>query len=230
ADAEKDFITEVTTALTREKNKALNALRGEIKRKDGEITAHKAKITELRESLFAQIQKSDALSNELKETRGDLHSANPNGLQGTMQEMHHPPSSSLSEAPAPDHDEPAPDTPTVSSKSTAPPANPQQPPLVAAKRKPQQHPTFTELARISSSGADEIQEFEEPGPSGVAGRKRLAAEIEPADDAEIEQTGNGRKSTTRAKKTGKTADASAITKDAPQATGARGKGGKRRKA
>ncbi|KAG8678419.1 hypothetical protein FRC08_017794, partial [Ceratobasidium sp. 394] len=52
----------------------------------------------------------------------------------------------------------------------------------------------------------------------------------PADDAEIEQTGNGRKSTARAKKTGKAADASAIIKDVPQATGARGKGGKRRKA
>ncbi|KAG8747399.1 hypothetical protein FRC10_001070 [Ceratobasidium sp. 414] len=231
ADPEKDFITEVTTALTREKNKAMNALRGEIKRKDSEITAHKAKITELRASLFAQIQKSDTLSDELKEIRGDPYSANPNGLQGTMQEMHHPPSSSLSEAPAPDHDEPAPDTPTVSSKRAAPPTNPQQPP-VATKQKPQQYRTFTEIERINSNGGDEIQEFEEPEParpSGSTGRKRLAADIEPADDAETEQTENRRKGTTKAKKTGKAADTGVTAKDAPQAN-TRGKAGKRRKA
>ncbi|KAG8688017.1 hypothetical protein FRC09_013150 [Ceratobasidium sp. 395] len=147
-----------------------------------------------------------------------------------MKEMHHMPSSSLSEAPAPDHDEPAPDTPTV--KAIAPPPSAQQSSLLTEKQRPQQYRTFADLDRSNSNGLDEIQEFEESErapPGTLNGRKRRAANIEPTDDSEMEQVDSKRKGAAKTKKAGKTADSNTAAKDASHTVNTRGKAGKRRK-
>ncbi|KAG8776394.1 hypothetical protein FRC12_000925 [Ceratobasidium sp. 428] len=230
SDHEKDFITEVTTGLNQDKNKAMYALRGEIKRKDNELAAHKSKIAEVRESLAKQIQRADTLSAQLEGMNGDQDPTKSNNLLDVMKEMHHMPSSSLSEAPAPDHDEPAPDTPTV--KAIAPPPNAQQSSLLTEKQRPQQYRTFADLDRSNSNGLDEIQEFEESerAPPGTAnGRKRRAANIEPTDDSEMEQVDSKRKGAAKTKKAGKTVDSNIAAKDTSHTVNTRGKAGKRRK-
>ncbi|KAG8699449.1 hypothetical protein FRC09_006618, partial [Ceratobasidium sp. 395] len=80
SDHEKDFITEVTTGLNQDKNKAMYALRGEIKRKDNELAAHKSKIAEVRESLAKQIQRADTLSAQLEGMNGDQDPTKSNNL------------------------------------------------------------------------------------------------------------------------------------------------------
>ncbi|KAG8776434.1 hypothetical protein FRC12_000913 [Ceratobasidium sp. 428] len=230
SDHEKDFITEVTAGLNQDKNKAMYALRGEIKRKDNELAAHKSKIAEVRESLAKQIQRADTLSAQLEGMNGDQDPTKSNNLLDVMKEMHHMPSSSLSEAPAPDHDEPAPDTPTV--KAIVPPPNARQSSLLTEKQRPQQYRTFADLDRSNSNGLDEIQEFEESerAPPGTAnGRKRRAANIEPTDDSEMEQVDSKRKGAAKTKKAGKTADSNTAAKDASHTVNTRGKAGKRRK-
>ncbi|KAG9125387.1 hypothetical protein FRC07_007793 [Ceratobasidium sp. 392] len=228
AEPEKEFVTELTTALTQQQNKVANSLRGEVKRKDNEISGHKANIAELRVSLAKQIQRADMLFRQLEGKGGNQDPENSNKLEYTMREMCQLPSSSLSEAPAPDHDEPAPDTPTVP-KSTAPSANPQKPSLLVEKQRPQQYRTPAEPERDNAHGPDEILEFEETErarPSGASTRKRQATDIEPADDTETEPTDNRRRGTAKTKKTGRMGDSNVTA----NTTSARGKGGKRRKA
>jgi hypothetical protein len=89
------------------------------------------------------------------------------------------------------------DGPVTPSKPDAP-THQQRLPAYATKQKPQQRRTFAEMELGNGNGADEIQDFEEQqsaGPSGSGGRKRHATDIEPMDDAEVEQPENRRKAT-----------------------------------
>ncbi|QRW01598.1 ricin-type beta-trefoil lectin domain protein [Ceratobasidium sp. AG-Ba] len=63
---EKNFITEITTALTQEKNKVMNGLRGEIKRK---------------QSMAAYIGQIDALKKQVEELEGESKAAGQGGLR-----------------------------------------------------------------------------------------------------------------------------------------------------
>ncbi|QRV87435.1 hypothetical protein RhiJN_15453 [Ceratobasidium sp. AG-Ba] len=251
---EKNFITEIMTALTQEKNKVMNGLRGEIKRvsrnftlpnsawfmgdlkqKDNEIASNKTTIASQKQSMAAYIGQIDALKKQVEELEGESKAAGQGGLRDTMLQMHQLPSSSLSEAPAPDHDEPAsdksaPDTPTVSSKPTALPADTRQMPSLVVKQKPQQHRTFADLERSHSNAADEIQDFEESEPirpGGSSGRKRRTTDIEQPEHSEEEQPETKRKVTAKTRKNAKSGEPSAGAKDVANG---RSKTGKRRKA
>ncbi|QRW01597.1 hypothetical protein RhiLY_00594 [Ceratobasidium sp. AG-Ba] len=124
----------------------------------------------------------------------------------------------------------APDTPTVSSKPTALPADTRQMPSLVAKQKPQQHRTFADLERSHSNAADEIQDFEESEPirpGGSSGRKRRTTDIEQPEYSEEEQPETKRKVTAKTRKNAKSGEPSAGAKDVANG---RGKTGKRRKA
>ncbi|KAF8607872.1 hypothetical protein BDV93DRAFT_282201 [Ceratobasidium sp. AG-I] len=205
-DGKLEFIGKVTNGILQEKNKTVNNLKGEIKRKENEIETFKTNVAGLKESLAKQIKQTVILKAKLTPNSG--LGADPQNWHPFVEQFSTISSSPLSCA-APDHDEPVPDTPVTPLKPKETQAfQPQQQQDAQAyigKQQQQQYRTFAQMDVGSGNGVDEIQEFEEPAAQGSssASRKRPAAEIEAVEEMEVEESEAKRKAPGKNKKVGK---------------------------
>ncbi|KAH7343641.1 hypothetical protein B0J17DRAFT_184980 [Rhizoctonia solani] len=240
---EKDLVGVITSGIVQEKNRTINNLKGDIKRKDNDIETQKTTNANLKESLAKQIKQTAELKAQL-ELNGAKDPAGWNSFNHNRMTI---PSSPLSDLGwhAPDHDPPAPDSPAVQLaerpiRGTRGQEQPQQHSSSHLTRpNPQQLHGLASTTLESGNAADEIQEFEEPETprdTRAAGHKRGAVSVEPVDDEDQEEheLERKRKTPAKAKKDNKVAGESSGTMgqsnkaDGPS-TGTKGKATKRRK-
>lgn len=241
SDVEKDLVGTITAGIVQEKNRAVNNLRGEIKRKETEIETHKVTIADLKDSLAKQIKQTAALKAELASNTSVPD--DPSGWQIFNNKNMTVSSSPLSDSGshAPDHDEPAPDTPILPERQVGQTARTHEQPqsrVVAHTRQKnqQQYRAFAQMNIDSGSAVDDIQDFEEPESvrdPGSTSRKRHAGDAEQVE-VEAGERDTKRKSHGKAKKGGKaqeeanTATRQPLASDAASAN-TRAKATKRRK-
>ncbi|CCO32878.1 hypothetical protein BN14_06942 [Rhizoctonia solani AG-1 IB] len=239
---EKDLVGVITAGIVQEKNRIINNLKGELKRRENELETNKAATASLKDSLAKQIKQTGELKVQLESNQ----TKDPAGWNSFNHKQMAVSSSPLSESlwHAPDHDPPAPDSPEVQSAERTvrnkeneysqhyDSAHPMKP-------KAEQHRALVPIRLESGSAVDEIQEFEEPrtGTShstSTANRKRVMFNTEPTDDEEQEEHERETKRKTRPRKENKTMGESSGPKqpsnktDGPS-TGTKGKTAKRRK-
>ncbi|CAE6333431.1 unnamed protein product [Rhizoctonia solani] len=239
---EKDLVGVITAGIVQEKNRIINNLKGELKRRENELETNKAATASLKDSLAKQIKQTGELKVQLESNQ----TKDPAGWNSFNHKQMAVSSSPLSESlwHAPDHDPPAPDSPEVQSSERTvrnkeneysqhyDSAHPMKP-------KAEQHRALVPIRLESGSAVDEIQEFEEPrtGTShstSTANRKRVTFNTEPTDDEEQEEHERETKRKTRPRKENKTMGESSGPKqpsnktDGPS-TGTKGKTAKRRK-
>ncbi|KAJ1308806.1 hypothetical protein OPQ81_004494 [Rhizoctonia solani] len=233
---EKDLVGVVTAGIVQEKNRIINNLKGELKRKDNQVETNKITIANLKDSLAKQIKQTATQldSNEVKD---------PSGWQ-TFNHKHMTISSSpLSEAGwhAPDHDPPAPDSPAaqLAERPLQNPRGHQQPSPQNPIPSPQSHHILAPIGLESGNATDGIQEFEEsrvPDNISATSRKRTIVSIEPLDDEvqEEHERETKRKSRVKAKKDKIVGESNGPKGQSNKADGpsisAKGKATKRRKA
>ncbi|CAE6472239.1 unnamed protein product, partial [Rhizoctonia solani] len=101
---EKDLVGVITSGIVQEKNRTINNLKGDIKRKDNEIEVQKTTNANLKDSLAKQIKQTAELKAQL-ESKGAQDPAGWNSFNYKRMTI---PSSPLSELGwhAPDHDPP----------------------------------------------------------------------------------------------------------------------------
>ncbi|KAG8690486.1 hypothetical protein FRC11_011227 [Ceratobasidium sp. 423] len=240
---EKDLVGVITAGIVQEKNRTINNLKGELKRKENENETHKTTIANLKDSLAKQIKQTA----ELKKRLDPNEAKDPAGWHSFNHQQMTISSSPLSDPGryAPDHDPPAPDSPAVQlaerqGQNSRCHDQPQQHnPGQSAKPKTQQTRTLAPTRLESGNAMDDIQEFEEPetprGP-GTTGRKRVIVNTEPLDDEDQEEHEHETKRKTRmkAKKDNKVAGEGNGPKGQPNkadgpSTSTKGKATKRRK-
>ncbi|EUC62336.1 hypothetical protein RSOL_417190, partial [Rhizoctonia solani AG-3 Rhs1AP] len=226
-NSEKDLVGLITAGIVQEKNRTINNLRGELKRKENEVETHKITVAELKAQL---------------ESNG---SEDPAGWQSFNNKRMTVSSSPLSDIGwhAPDQDPPTPDSPAVQladrplqnsrGHEQAQPHNSNQ-----STRSKAQPRTLIPIMPESGNTADEIQEFESEVPQDTVstGRKRGMVNIEPLDDEDQEEPEHDikRKTRVKAKKDYKVAGENNGPKGQPNktdgpSTSAKGKAAKRRK-
>ncbi|CAE6343399.1 unnamed protein product [Rhizoctonia solani] len=240
-NSEKDLVGLITAGIVQEKNRTINNLRGELKRKENEVETHKITVVNLKDSLAKQIKQTAKLKAQL-ESNG---SEDPAGWQSFNNKRMTVSSSPLSDIGwhAPDQDPPTPDSPAVQladrplqnsrGHEQAQPHNSNQ-----STRSKAQPRTLIPIMPESGNTADEIQEFESEVPQDTVstGRKRGMVNIEPLDDEDQEEPEHDikRKTRVKAKKDYKVAGENNGPKGQPNktdgpSTSAKGKAAKRRK-
>ncbi|CAE7078711.1 unnamed protein product [Rhizoctonia solani] len=207
---EKDLVGVITAGIVQEKNRTINNLKGELKRKENEIETHKITVANLKDSLAKQIKQTIDLKEQL-EPNGPK---DPAGRQPFSDKNMTVSSSPLSDrSQAPDHDPPAPDSPAVHlterpmQNSRAHDQVQQYNPGQPTRAKPPAR-TLAPIRLESGNATDEIQDFEEPKtPQDAAstGRKRGIVNIEPLADGNQEEAEHETQRKTRAKKDNKLA-------------------------
>ncbi|CAE6487915.1 unnamed protein product [Rhizoctonia solani] len=240
---EKDLVGVITAGIVQEKNRTINNLKGELKRKENDNETHKATIANLKDSLAKQIKQTAELKGRL-DSNGEK---DPAGWQSFNHQQMTISSSPLSDPGryASDHDPPAPDSPTVQlaerpGQGSRYHEQPQQHnPGRSARPMIQQNRAPVPTRLESGNAMDDIQEFEEPVTphgTGTTGRKRAIVGIEPLDDEDQEEHEHEtrRKTRMKAKKDNKVVGESSGTKGQPNktdgsSTSTKGKATKRRK-
>ncbi|KAF8709052.1 hypothetical protein RHS03_02922, partial [Rhizoctonia solani] len=236
---EKDLIGVITAGIVQEKNRTINNLKGELKRKENELEMNKAATASLKDSLAKQIKQTGELKIQLESNL----IKDPAGWNSFNHKQMAVSSSPLSDTMwhAPDHDPPAPDSPAVqlteqNARNRQNENERQHDYAQPTNSKSQQYraPATTRLE--SGNTVDEIQEFEESTNRydvSPTNRKRVMFNTEPTDDEEQDYE-RGTKRKTRTRKDNRVSGESSGPKQPSNRTegtsaGTKGKATKRRK-
>ncbi|CAE6466787.1 unnamed protein product, partial [Rhizoctonia solani] len=232
---EKDLVGVITAGIVQEKNRMINNLKGELKRKENELETNKAATASLKDSLAKQIKQTGELKVQLESNQ----IKDPAGWNSFNHKQMAISSSPLSDAAwhAPDHDPPALQLTERTAQIKGNECLQQYDSAQPTKSKTQQHRTLVPVRVESGNMVDEIQDFEEPGTPhdiGSTNRKRVTFNTEPTDDEEQEDHGHETKRKTRSRKDNKATRESNGPKHPSNKTdgssiGTKGKTAKRRK-